>query len=105
MPAEGNCFFLVYFSLFELSLKIRIDLIRIWNISSNLFFYTPCLLGDEQEAIELNDKKTKSKNKDDDKEKDKDEETKFKKKEQSVLQAKLTKLAIQIGYAGKQIFL
>lgn len=84
-----------------MSLTIRIDLIRIWNISSNLFFYTPCLLGDEQEAIELNDKKTKSKNKEDDKEKDKDEETKFKKKEQSVLQAKLTKLAIQIGYAGK----
>lgn len=55
--------------------------------------------GEETEAIELNDKKTKAK-KDDEKE-EKEEDTKMKKKEQSVLQAKLTKLAIQIGYAGK----
>lgn len=58
-----------------------------------------CFLpGEDPEAIELNDKKTKSK-KDDEKE-EKEEDNKMKKKEQSVLQAKLTKLAIQIGYAG-----
>ena len=32
-----------------------------------------------------------------------DDDAGFKRKEQSILQAKLTKLAIQIGYAGKQM--
>lgn len=57
--------------------------------------------GEDAEAIELNDKNTKAKKEDDKGGEEKEEETKMKKKEQSVLQAKLTKLAIQIGYAGK----
>jgi len=52
------------------------------------------------EAIELNANSKKSKDDDDNAE---PSEHKHKKKEQSVLQAKLTKLAIQIGYAGMTI--
>jgi hypothetical protein len=40
-------------------------------------------------------------NADEKKAEEKKEDGKIKKKEQSVLQSKLTKLAIQIGYAGK----
>ena len=71
---------------------------------------------DEEEMVELNDKKSKkSKSKKaggvgDDADAaaasaaaDEDKEAKMKKKEQSVLQAKLTKLTIQIGYAGMSI--
>lgn len=61
--------------------------------------------GTDPEAIELNvnEKQTKKgkKEKKGEDEEDNAAETKLKKKEQSVLQAKLTKLAIQIGYAGK----
>jgi Ca2+ transporting ATPase len=48
----------------------------------------------------LNDKSKKGKQDEEEEEKN---ENKLKKKEQSVLQAKLTKLAIQIGYAGMTI--
>ena len=46
--------------------------------------------------------KNKKKKKDEEDETEKSD-NKMKKKEQSVLQAKLTKLAIQIGYAGMTI--
>jgi hypothetical protein len=46
--------------------------------------------------------KQKKKKKDDEDDDHEKSDNKMKKKEQSVLQAKLTKLAIQIGYAGKQ---
>ena len=52
---------------------------------------------DDPEAIELNEK-NKTKKEEEEEEKN---DSKLKKKEQSVLQAKLTKLAIQIGYGGK----
>jgi hypothetical protein len=56
----------------------------------------------DEEAIELNDKK-KRKGDDEDEKEAGVEQNKSKKKEQSVLQAKLTKLAIQIGYGGMTI--
>jgi hypothetical protein len=71
----------------------------IFNIisSSSLSYSYYLPEGEDPEAIELNEKKVKAKQ-DDEKE---DDTNKLKKKEQSVLQAKLTKLAIQLGYAGK----
>ena len=60
-------------------------------VSTNLFFSFFFVEVDE-EAIELKEKVNDEEGGDDEKRKG---------KEQSVLQAKLTKLAIQIGYGGK----
>ena len=55
------------------------------------------------EDIELTEKGKSKSNKEKDDDEEKDAPTKQKKRQQSVLQAKLTKLAIQIGYAGNVI--
>ena len=59
------------------------------------------ILKDDTEAIELNEKNKKKKEEEEDEKND----SKMKKKEQSVLQAKLTKLAIQIGYGGEFVII
>ena len=53
------------------------------------------------DAVANNDKKTEKTDEDTEKEK----AANLARKEKSVLQAKLTKLAIQIGYAGKVIIM
>ena len=75
--------------------------LKLWSNRSKKTNFNSTQIKDEK-AIELNDKKKRKGNDDEEKEPGV-EQNKSKKKEQSVLQAKLTKLAIQIGYGGMTI--